>query len=417
MKINGFENHRNYVAHNILTLKIIQKAYKFELKPTAEQKVLLNKTLGCVRFVYNYFLNERIQQYRENKRSDNYYAQAKALVDLKREKPTLWLKDVNSQALQFSLRSLESAFQGFFSGKTGYPKFKSRKNNNSFTAPQHIKLVDDKVYLPKFKEGITVNVHREVKGEVRKMTFSRTPSGKYFVSILTEQQYQPKEKKGTKVGVDLGLKHLFVTSDEVKFENNQYTKKYEKKLARAQKHLSRKTKGSRGSEKQRIKVARLHEKISNTRKDTLHKASHRLVSDYDLIAIEDLNVKGMMSNSKLSKHIADASWGTFVKFLEYKAEWDDKQVVKVDRFFPSSKTCHVCGWINQDLDLSMREWTCQSGHHLDRDINAAKNILQEALQIISAGTVDYTGGDDVRLSNQQLSVKPEAQLIGSAVGG
>jgi putative transposase len=361
--------------------------------------------------VYNHFLNERKEQYQANKKSDNYYAQAKTLTELKKQDETVWLKEVNSQTLQFALRSLDTAYLNFFRGNAKFPRFKSKKRKNGFTVPQHTKLVDGKVYVPKFKEGIKCIVHRKVKGEVGKMTFTKTPTGKYFVSILTEEQYQPKEKTGALCGVDLGLKDFAITSDGIKFKNNRYTKKYERDLAKAQKHLSRKQKGSSSFERQKRKVAKIHEKISNTRQDVLHKVSHQLVSDYDIIALEDLNVKGMMSNRKLSKHIADASWGTFVRFLEYKADWNDKQVVKINRFYPSSKTCNVCGWINQDLNLSVREWTCKNGHHLDRDENAAKNILNEGLKIISGGTLENTGGDLNQTSFQKhRSVKPEAHL-------
>jgi putative transposase len=274
--------------------------------------------------------------------------------------------------------------------------------------PQHTKLENEKIYVPKFKEGIKVIVHREVKGEAGKCIFSKSPTGKYFVSILTEEQYQPKQKSRAVCGVDLGLKDFAITSDGVIFKNHKYTKKYERYLAKAQKHLSHKQKGSNSFERQRRKVAKIHEKITNTRTDNLHKVTHQLVSDYDIICLEDLNVKGMMANHKLAKHIADASWGVFIRFLEYKADWNDKQVVKINRFYPSSKICSVCGWINQDLNLSMREWTCQNGHKSDRDINAAKNIFKEGLKIISDGIADYTDGDGMRLNNKRPSMKSKA---------
>lgn len=398
-------------------MKTIFRTYKFELNPTIEQKTLLDKHFGCIRYVYNYFLNERKEQYQKDKKSDNYYKQAATLTKLKKKKETIWLKEVNSQSLQFSLKSLDTAYINFFSGRTKFPKFKSRKNKNSFTVPQFITIEEGKIFIPKFKNGIKVNIHREIKGEIGKCTFSKTPTGKYFVSILSEEQYQPKEKTGTLCGIDLGLKDFAITSDGVKFKNNKYTKQYEKELAKAQKHLSRKTKGSNSFERQRRKVAIIHEKITNSRMDNLHKVSHQLVSDYDIIALEDLNVKGMVKNHKLAKHISDASWGTFVRLLEYKADWNDKQIVKINRFYPSSKTCCECGWINQDLNLSIREWTCKNGHVLDRDLNAAKNILKEGLRsiedikIISSGTGDYTGGDSNKtLVTKRKSVKPEAHL-------
>lgn len=211
----------------------IFRTYKFELQPTKEQKVLLGKHFGCVRFVYNHFLNARKEQYQSDKKSDTYYKQAAGLTELKKKEETAWLKEVNSQSLQFSLRCLDTAYVNFFRGNAEFPRFKSRKNKNTFTVPQFAELKDGKFYAPKFKEGIKVNVHREVKGEIGKCTLSKTPTGKYFVSILSEEQYQPKEKKGEICGIDLGLKDFAVTSDGVQFKNNKYTKQYEKQLAKA----------------------------------------------------------------------------------------------------------------------------------------------------------------------------------------
>lgn len=398
-------------------MKTIFRTYKFELQPTKEQKILLDKHFGCIRYVYNFFLDQRKSQYQSNKKSDNYYKQAASLTELKKNEETIWLKEVNSQSLQFALRCLDTAYVNFFRGNAKFPRFKSKKNKNSFTIPQFAKLQDGRFYAPKFKEGIKVNVHREVKGEIGKCTLTKTPTGKYFVSILSEELYKPKEKTGAVCGIDLGLKDFVITSDGIKFKNNKYTRQYEKELAKSQKHLSRKKKGSNSFERQRRKTARIREKITNSRMDNLHKVTHKLINDYDIIALEDLNIKGMVKNHKLSKHISDASWGTFVGLLEYKASWNDKQIVKINRFYPSSKTCSECGWINQNLNLSDREWTCRNGHTLDRDLNAAQNILKEGLNILSSGTGDYTDGDGVRSSNTQLSTKSEAQPISFAVGG
>ena len=392
-------------------MKTILRTYRFELHPTQEQKTLLDKHFGCIRFVYNHFLNERKEQYQVDKKSDSFYAQSLSLTQLKKKDETAWLSEVNSQSLQFALRCLDTAYVNFYRGTARFPRFKSRKKKNAFTIPQRAKLKSSRFYAPKFKEGIKVNVHREVKGEIGKCTVSKTPTGKYFVCILSEEQYQPKEKTGAICGVDLGLKDFAITSDGTKFKNNRYTKRYERRLTKTQRHLSRKVKGSNSFEKQRRKVALVHEKITNSRMDTLHKVSNQLVTDYDIICVEDLNVKGMVKNHKLAKHISDASWGTFVSMLEYKADWNDKQIVKVNRWYPSSKTCCECGWINQDLNLSVREWTCKNGHVLNRDINAAKNILNEGLKTISAGTVDYTGGDSNKtLVTKHKSVKPVANL-------
>ena len=234
----------------------------------------------------------------------------------------------------------------------------------------------------------------------------------------SEEHYQAKEKTGAVCGIDVGLKDFAITSDNKKFKNNRYTKKYERQLKKAQQHFSRKQKGSNGFEKQKFKVAKIYEKIANTRQDVLHKVSHQLVSSYDVIAVEDLNVKGMMSNRKLSKHIADASWGTFVNLLQYKCDWYGKELVKVDRFYPSSKTCSSCGSINQELKLSDREWTCNScGVVHDRDLNASKNILKEGLKIYGKELAITKVERKSDVSNNAHSMKPEALPIGSAVGG
>ena len=382
-----------------------------------EQTELLSKHFGCSRFVYNYFLNQRKEQYKLTGKSDNYYAQAKTLTDLKKQEETAWLKEVNAQTLQFAIRSLEAAYTNFFKKRAKFPKFKSKHSKNSFTVPQSASVAASvaggRLFIPKFKEGIKCRVHREIKGKVGKVTITKTPSEKYFVSVFTEEEYiTPLKKTGKSSGVDMGLKDFLVTSEGETFKNNRYTRRYECKLAKAQQHLSRKKKGSRGFENQRLKVARLHEKIANSRADYLHKCSISLVRRYDTIYIEDLNVKGMVKNHHLSKSISDASWGKFVSMLTYKAEWNDKKVVKVDRFFPSSQTCNVCGYVSkQTKDLSVREWECPHCHtHHDRDVNAAINILRFGLNNISAGTVDYTGGEGVRadLLESHSSEKPEA---------
>jgi len=389
-------------------MKVVNKTYKFQIYPNEEQEILLSKHFGCSRFVYNYFLNERKEQYQKDKKSDNYYKQAKTLTDLKKKEEFEWLKEVNSQTIQFALRSLDTAYINFFRGNAQFPKFKSRKHKNTFTIPQFGVVKGDRILIPKFKDGIKVKLDkREIKGKIGKMNITKTPTGKYYVSIFTEQTIEQFTKTGKKVGIDLGLKDFVITSDGIKFKNNRYTKKYSRKLKKAQQHLSRKMKGSNGFEKQKLKVAKIHEKISSCRLDTLHKISYQLVRENDLIVVEDLNVKGMIKNSKLSKHISDVSWGNFVNLLNYKCDWYGKELIKVNRFYPSSKTCNCCGWINQNLKLSEREWTCKCGEKHDRDLNASKNILKEGLKIFGQGLSNTKVERKSDFGNKAYSMKPE----------
>jgi len=375
-------------------MKVIKKTYKFELKPTKQQEILLNKHFGCNRFIFNYFLNQRKDEYLKGNKTLNYYKQAEYLTELKKKEEYIWLKEVNSQSLQHSLRHLDTAYINFFKKLAQFPRFKSRKDKNSFHIPQHIELIDKKVFLPKFKEGIKVNQKNVEITNIRNCTISKTPVGKYYISFLCEVEYQPKEKTGKSVGIDLGLKDFVITSDDNKFENHKYTIKYQKKLKREQQHLSRKKKGSNNKNKERIKVARIHEKIVNSRNDMLHKVSTRLISHYDIICCEDLNIKGVLKNDKLSKSISDVSWGAFLTYLKYKSDWNDKQLVKISRWFPSSKTCHKCKHILQDLPLNIRQWECPiCGQKHNRDLNAAKNIETEGLNLLSSGTGEYTYGD------------------------
>lgn len=372
------------------------KSYKYKLKPSEEQIVLLNKHFGSVRFAYNYFLNERKKEYETNKNTINYYDNAKSLTELKKQEDYSWLNEINSQSLQDSLKNLETAYKNFFRFKKGFPKFKSKHIRNSFCVPQFVKLDNGKLKIPKFKEPIDLILSRAFTGTIKQCTISKTPTNEYFVSILVETTHSVVPKTGKSIGIDLGIKDFVITSDGYKYKNNRYTKTYEKKLKENQQHLSRKTKGSNRYQKQKLKVATIYKKITNSRLDNLHKVSTELIKKYDLIVLEDLNIKGMIKNHKLSKHIADVSWSKFIELLTYKAEWNDKKIVKVDRFFPSSKTCNCCGYINQNLKLDMREWTCPScNSKLDRDLNASINILNEGYKQILSGTDDYRRGDNI----------------------
>ena len=393
-------------------LKEITKTYKYRLYPSLQQEELLAKHFGCTRFVYNKFLALRQEQYRLTGKSDNYYTQSNLLTQLKKEQEYKWLKDVNAQSLQHSLRHLEIAYTRFFTGKGGYPKFKKKNNRNSFTVPQFITLKDNKLFIPKFKNGIKIKLHRELQGNILFATISKTPTNKYFVSITVKQDYNSKNHTNQEVGIDLGIKDLVITSNGDKYKNHKFTQKYAEKLKQAQQHLSRKTKGSKRFEKQRLKVALIHEKIANCRSDVLHKISHKLVMQNDVVYLENLNIKGL-SRSNLAKSINDCSWGELTRQLHYKGDWDDTYIHEINRFYPSSKTCNKCGYIKQDLILSDREWVCPSCNtRHDRDINASINILLEGKREISAGTADYTNGEDIRPissnTDRQTSMKLEA---------
>ena len=388
-------------------MKVIKYTFKFRLDPTQEQQILLNKHFGSVRWSYNYFLNQRKNEYLNNKKSITYNQQSKSLTQLKQNEETGWLKDVNSQSLQYSLKCLDQAYQNFFNKRTKFPNFKSKKSKNSFTCPQFVRNEDNLLFIPKFQEGIKMIMERKIKGLIKKATISKTPTGKYFVSILTELDYQPVSKTNQSIGIDLGIKDFLVLSNGTKIKNHRFLKHYEKILTENQKYLSRKTKGSNRYEKQRLKVARIYEKITNSRMDLIHKTTSSLINQFDTIYLEDLNVKGMMKNHKLAKAISDVSWGKFIDTLEYKAKWNDKQVIHIDRFFPSSKTCSKCGWINNQLTLKDRNWTCpECGSIHDRDFNAAINILNEGYRKdISDGTSDYERG--AKINPKKLGISHE----------
>ncbi len=384
------------------------KAYKFRLLPTDEQKMLLSKHFGCVRFVFNFFLKEKQQHYLNNKKTLNYNTCAGNLVKMKREDHE-WLKEVNSQSLQSALMNLETAYGNFFKKRSKFPKFKSKKvGYEVFHCPDSVNLINSNlVRIPKFKEGIRFIKHRELKGEIKSATISKTPTGKYYISILTEQTpTKHLEKAGKSIGVDLGIKDFAITSEGQRYTNPKFLYKFQKKLKTAQQHLSRKVKGSKSRDRARLKVARIHEKITNSRNDMQHKVSMSLIKKYDMIALEDLNVKGMVKNHNLAKAISDSSWSSFVTKLTYKAQWYGKEVIKIDRFFPSSKACSDCDWIKRDLTLDVRSWVCSKCNTKhDRDVNASKNILRAGLTIQSSGTDDHRNGAKIRPITVSKAVK------------
>jgi len=371
----------------------MEKGYKFRIYPTAEQIELIQKTFGCCRFTFNRYLAMRIDIYKADKNTLSYNDCSADLTKLKQELP--WLKEVDSTALQSSLRDLDSAYQNFFrrvknGEKPGFPSFKSKHNRRqsykSKKTGNNIVVYENHVRLPKLG-FVPAKISRQVDGRILSATVSQSPSGKYFVSLTcTEVEIPQHESTGCTIGLDMGIKDLCITSDSQRFTNNKYLAKSQKKLTMLQRRLSRKTKGSQNCDKARIKVARLHERVANQRNDALHKLSTYLVKNYDVICVEDLQVKNMVKNRKLAKSINDVSWGEFVRQLTYKCEWQHKALIKIDKFFPSSQICSCCGAKNPiTKDLSVREWTCpecETTH--DRDANAAKNILNEGIRILSA---------------------------------
>jgi putative transposase len=389
------------------------KAFKYRLNPTASQAELINKHIGCARFVYNNALAFKQSEYAKDKTNHSWYNLVKRLPDLKKENE--WLKEVNSQSLQQSIVNMNTAFENFFKGRADFPKFKKKgKGKQSFNIPQSIKLDNGKLMIPKFKVGIKIVLHRPIKGEIKQATISRTPTGKYFVSILCETGESEKQlnpvNEDTTVGLDLGIKSFLVASNGKEYDNPKYLRKAQDKLKYNQRQYS-KHKGMR----RKHKVALLHEKVSNQRKDFLHKASTELIRDNQSIALEDLNISGMLKNHRLAGSISDVSWGMFVTMLEYKAKWNGVNILRIGRFEPSSKTCSECGYINKELTLKDREWSCpECGSVLDRDRNASTNIKNFALNKLC---MEHTLKNHGMLPSLEGALTHEAQPIGSAVVG
>jgi putative transposase len=426
--------------------------YKFALKPTKLQAILLNKHCGAVRYLYNYFLKVRHNNYilnkelpKEEKKYINYYDQARELSLLKQDYDTGWLKEINSQTLQFGVKALDGAYNDFFRGKTALPSYHSKNRSNSFRIPQSVSIIREgndnsnqletdqlettnkikksKLKIPKFLEGIELIEHREVIGDIKFATITHNPDNTYHVSITVEREIEHLPPTGNQIGIDIGIKDTFVTSQGSKTGNPKAIAKYQKKIAFFQKRFSRliklspkkplirngkqvftvkNGKGNNGNnntntnikpkfyteqtsntKKASLRLAKYHTKVKNRRSDHIHKATTHIVRNNDLIVLENLNTKGMVRNHKLAKSIHDASFGEVGRQLEYKANWYGRKVIKIDRWFPSSKTCSHCAYVNHDLKLKDRNWTCKScGKYHDRDTNAAINILAKGISML-----------------------------------
>ncbi len=364
------------------------KAYKYKIYPNKQQENQIQKTFGCCRFVYNQTLAHRKELYETKKESMSKF-DCNNYVNRILKKQYGWLKEVDKWSLTNAIYNMDSAYQKFFKEHTGYPKFKSKRNHkesyktNFANNNIEVSFENNKIKLPKLK-WIKAKLHRKFTGNIKSATISQAPSGKYFVSVLVETEHIPIETTGCIVSIDLGIKDLLITSDGEKIDNIHTTKKYESKLAKEQRKLSHKVKGSNNWNKQRIKIARIHEKIHNTRIDNLHKISRKLISENQVIFSEDLTVSNMVKNHKLAKAIFDCGWYELTRQLTYKAKWNNRQYIKVDRYFASSQTCNYCGYVNKKTkDLSVREWICPQCRTVhDRDVNAAINILNEGLRML-----------------------------------
>ena len=369
-------------------MTIKRKAYKFRMYPNEEQKHFFSKTFGCSRAIWNMMLVDKIKYYEET--GETLY---NAPSQYKKDFP--WLKEVDSLALSNVQLNLQKAYKNFFKSGFGFPKFKKKSHSQSYqTNNQRGSIALDGRFIKLPKVGwVRVKAHRQIKGIIKSATISMTPTGAYYVSILCETEIAPLPKANSSVGIDLGLSDFAILSTGEKIGNEHFLKQLSEKLAKEQKILSRralaakkagrKLSESKNYQKQRVKVARIYEKIANMRKDFLHKLSTYLVKNHDILCIENLSSKNLMKNPKLAKAISDVSWSEFVRMLEYKADWYEKQVSKISRWYPSSQLCSNCGFNSGKKPLSVRDWICENcGSHHDRDINASINILNEGLRLV-----------------------------------
>ena len=367
----------------------MEKSYKYRLYPNKKQKEMLSKTFGCTRFIYNYYLNKKIELYKNEKQNMTRFQCDKDMTSLKQE--LIWLKEVDKFALQNALKDLDRAYQNFIKLGKGYPKFKSKKNNKHSYRTQYTKtsaggnimILDKHIKLPKLG-NVKIRNKLIPQGRILNATISQEPNGHYYVSICcTDVNIEQLSKTNFNIGIDLGLTHFAITSDGEKVENPRYLQKSLKKLAKLQKRLSRKSIGGHNRNKARIKVAKQYAKISNQRKDFLQKLSTKFIRENDIICLETLKISEMLQEKKMSRSIADTSWSEFVRMLEYKADWYGRMISKIDTYYPSSQICSCCGHRDGKKTLNIREWICSNCNTLlDRDVNASINILNEGLRIM-----------------------------------
>ncbi|WP_059249202.1 RNA-guided endonuclease InsQ/TnpB family protein [Escherichia albertii] len=365
----------------------MKRAYKYRFYPTPEQTELLARTFGCVRFVYNSLLRWRTDAYYARHERVGYAQASAKLTALKKEPEFAWLNDVSCVPLQQSLRHQQTAFANFFAGRAAYPVFKSKRHKQAaeLTASA-FKYRDGKLYMAKSKGPLDVRWSRPLPSAPSTVTITRDAAGRYFVSCLCEFEPVSLPITVSTVGIDIGLKDLFVTDTGFKTGNPRHNAKYAKRLAVLQRRLSKKQKGSKNRAKARLKVARLHARIVDCRMDNLHKLSRKLINENQVVCVESLKVKNMIRNPKLSKAIADAGWSELVRQLQYKGEWGGRSIVAIDQYFPSSKRCSSCGFTMQKMPLNIRKWHCpECGAEHDRDINAARNIKAAGLAVLALG--------------------------------
>ncbi|MDB9368068.1 RNA-guided endonuclease TnpB family protein [Nodularia spumigena CS-586/05] len=394
---------------------MLHKAVQVRLYPSKEQEIQLAQTFGCARWWWNYALNQSIETYRETGKGLSRVALNAFLPALKKAEETVWLADCYSQVLQATTLNLTTAYKNFFEKRAGFPKFKYKHGKQSIQYPQHVKIVDGNVKLPGNIGIVKAKIHRTIEGKIKTVTVCKTTSGKYFASILTEVEGEnPTITFGKIYGIDLGLKHFAVVTDGEKvskYDNPKHLTKHEKNLKRKQKKLARKQKGSSSRNKYRKIVAKVYERISNSRQDFLHKLSYKLVSDSQAVIVENLHVKGMVCNHNLAKAISDCGWGTFTNFLAYKLERKGGKFVEIDRWFPSSKLCSNCFHQVREMPLDVRQWTCpHCGTHHDRDGNAALNIRAEGIRMLALSISTSLDGTEAE------GIKAEGSAV-SAVGG